>query len=235
MKDQVVIVTGAGGNLGSAVVDELTGSCSAIVRVLFENEGFEALEPGMDGKAATLTLGGIDTSRPEACATVVEKTLAAFGRIDGLVNTVGGFGMAPVSPDEVSLWDRFMSMNAKTAYCINAAVLKPMQEAGYGRIVNISAAPGLKAGAKQSAYAASKAAVLRLTEAIAAENRKLGISANCILPGTIDTPQNREAMPDANTDSWVTPEAIAKVIAFLLSPEGGLVTGGAIPATGKVA
>ncbi len=133
-----------------------------------------------------------------------------------------------------ALWEKFMSMNAKTAYCISAAVLKPMQEAGYGRIVHISAAPGQKAGARQAAYAASKSAVLRLTEAIAAENRKHGISANCILPGTIDTPQNREAMPDAKTDTWVKPESIARLIAFLMTPEGGVTTGGAIPATGKV-
>ncbi|MCO6185071.1 SDR family NAD(P)-dependent oxidoreductase [Rhizobium sp. L1K21] len=234
MSERVVMVTGASGNLGSAVVDVLMDSSAGIVRVVHDDVG-ETFEPAADGKAAVFTLGGIDTSDPQACALVVEKVLERFGRIDGLVNTVGGFGMAPVGLNDVAMWDRFMSMNAKTAYCISAAALKPMQDAGYGRIVNIAAAPGIKAGAQQAAYAASKAAVLRLTEALAAENRKHGISANCVLPGTIDTPQNRKAMPDSDRDGWVTPEAIAEVIAFLMSPEGGVVTGGAIPATGKAA
>ncbi|MBD1548128.1 SDR family NAD(P)-dependent oxidoreductase [Roseibium aggregatum] len=234
MKDRIVMVTGASGNLGSAVVDTLRPSCTGIVCVNYSGEATEQLELGADGKAALLTIGGTDTSSPEACQTAVDKCLAAFGRLDGLVNTVGGFGMGPVDDDGIALWEKFMSMNAKTAYCISAAVLKPMQEAGFGRIVHIAAAPGLKAGARQAAYAASKSAVIRLTEAIAAENRKHGISANCILPGTIDTPQNREAMPDANTDTWVKPESIARLIAFLMTPEGGVTTGGAIPATGKV-
>ncbi len=233
MKDRVIMVTGASGNLGSAVVDVLAASCAGIVRVDFTDAGVEDLTPASGGRAGVLTLGGIDTSKPEMCQMVVDKCLTAFGRLDGLVNTVGGFGVGPVDNDGLALWEKFMGMNAKTAYCINAAVLGPMQAAGYGRIVNIAAAPGLKAGARQAAYAASKAAVMRLTEAIAAENRKHGISANCILPGTIDTPQNRQAMPDANTDSWVTPEEIARLIAFLVSPEGGVVTGGALPATGK--
>jgi NAD(P)-dependent dehydrogenase (short-subunit alcohol dehydrogenase family) len=148
------------------------------------------------------------------------------------VNTVGGFKMGSVDEAGLAQWDALLAMNARTAYAISAAVLPSMRRAGYGRIVHIAAAPGLKSGAKQAAYAASKAAVMRLTEAIAAENRAHRISANCILPGTIDTPQNRAAMPDANTETWVPPAAIAKLVAFLISDDAGVVTGGAIPATG---
>jgi NAD(P)-dependent dehydrogenase (short-subunit alcohol dehydrogenase family) len=127
-----------------------------------------------------------------------------------------------------------MLLNAKVAMVTSAVVLPAIVAAGGGSVVHISASPGLKAAAGQAAYAASKAAVIRLVEAIAAEHRKDRISANCILPGTIDTPQNRAAMPAAAPDLWIAPQAIAEVIAFLISPAGRLVTGAAIPVNGLV-
>jgi NAD(P)-dependent dehydrogenase (short-subunit alcohol dehydrogenase family) len=127
-----------------------------------------------------------------------------------------------------------MLLNAKIALITNAAVLPAMQAAGYGRIVHIAAQPGIKATSGQAAYAASKAAVIRLVETIAAEHRADRITANCILPGTIDTPPNRASMPNAKPDIWIAPQSIAEVIAFLVSPAGAVVTGGAIPATGLV-
>jgi NAD(P)-dependent dehydrogenase (short-subunit alcohol dehydrogenase family) len=127
-----------------------------------------------------------------------------------------------------------MTLNARVAVVMSAAVLPAIVTAGRGSLVHIAAAPGLRAGAGQAAYAASKAAVVRLVEAIAAEHRSDRISANCILPGTIDTPQNRAAMPDAKRDGWVAPDSIAALIAFLVSPAGAVVTGAAIPATGQV-
>ncbi|HUG63208.1 MAG TPA: SDR family NAD(P)-dependent oxidoreductase, partial [Methylomirabilota bacterium] len=165
---------------------------------------------------------------------MVARALERFGSVSGLVNTVGGFKTGRVTADALDQWDMMMTLNARVALVTSAAVLPAMIAGGGGRIVHISAAPGLKAGAGQAAYAASKAAVIRLTESIAAEHRADGISANCILPGTIDTPQNRAAMPDAKTDSWIQPVAIANLIAFLVSDAGGVVTGGAIPATGRV-
>jgi len=167
-----------------------------------------------------------------SCQDAVRSAHDRFGRIDALVNTVGGFKMGPVAESGIDQWDALMTLNAGTAYAISAAVLPGMQNRKYGRIVHIAAAPGLKAGGRQAAYAASKAAVIRLTEAIAAENRSLRITANCILPGTIDTPQNREAMPDADTASWVPAEAIARLISFLVSSEASAVTGAAISAGG---
>jgi NAD(P)-dependent dehydrogenase (short-subunit alcohol dehydrogenase family) len=167
-----------------------------------------------------------------SCLGAVLKAHDRFGRVDALVNTVGGFKMGPVDQSGIDQWDALMSLNARTAYAISAAVLPGMQQRQYGRIVHIAAAPGLKAGGRQAAYAASKAAVIRLTEAIAAENRPHRITANCILPGTINTPQNREAMPDADTAGWVPPTAIAKLISFLVSEQASAVTGAAIAAGG---
>lgn len=230
--DMVIMVTGAAGNLGAAVVKEFTASGARVVSVERDSVPQAVPEDGSGG--GRLDIAGIDLADPAACQDAVQRTLDAFGRIDVLVNTVGGFRTGPVHETGLDQWDQLFQMNARTAYAISAAVLKPMREAAYGRIVHIAAAPGLKAGANQAAYAASKAAVIRLTEAIAAENRELRITANCILPGTIDTPQNRAAMPNAKTDGWVQPADIAKLIGFLVSPAGGIVTGAAIPATGPV-
>ncbi|UWM78854.1 SDR family NAD(P)-dependent oxidoreductase (plasmid) [Rhizobium sp. WSM4643] len=230
--EMVVMVTGAAGNLGAAVVKELASNGARVVSVE-RNLGADIAPAGCsDGEL--LEIGGIDLADLTACQDAVRRTLDAFGRIDALVNTVGGFRTGPVQESGFDQWDQMFQMNARTAYAISAAVLKPMQEVTYGRIVHIAAAPGLKAGANQAAYAASKGAVIRLTEAIAAENRDKRITANCILPGTIDTPQNRAAMPNAKTGSWVQPADIAKLIGFLISPAGGIVTGAAIPATGPV-
>jgi len=230
--DIVVMVTGAGGNLGGAVITKLIESgakVAAVERHLRDPSFRTSRQTG-----EILELDGVDLTDLSACQEAVRRSLEAFGRIDALVNTVGGFQTGAVEEQGLEQWDHMFQMNARTAYAISAAVLKPMQDAGYGRIVHIAAAPGLKAGANQAAYAASKGAVIRLTEAIAAENRNKRITANCILPGTIDTPQNREAMPNAKTDGWVQPADIAKLIGFLISPAGGIVTGAAIPATGPV-
>ncbi len=230
--EMIVMVTGAAGNLGAAVVKELTIDGARVVAV--ERNLGAALSSESRSGGDLLEIGGIDLTDPAACQDAVERTLDVFGRLDALVNTVGGFQTGPVNELGLNQWDQMFQMNARSAYAISAAVLKPMQKAGYGRIVHIAAAPGLKAGSNQAAYAASKGAVIRLTEAIAAENRDKRITANCILPGTIDTPQNRAAMPNAKTDSWVQPADIAKLIGFLVSPAGGIVTSAAIPATGPV-
>lgn len=228
----VVVVTGADGNLGAAVVTELASSGARVVSVARNLRADVA--PGGRPGGELLEIGGIDLADLTACQDAVRRTLDAFGRIDALVNTVGGFQTGPVGELGLNQWDQMFQMNARTAYAISAAVLTPMREAAYGRIVHIAAAPGLKAGANQAAYAASKGAVIRLTEAIAAENRDKRITANCVLPGTIDTPQNRAAMPNAKTDGWIQPADIAKLIGFLVSPAGGVVTGAAIPATGRM-
>jgi NAD(P)-dependent dehydrogenase (short-subunit alcohol dehydrogenase family) len=227
-----VIVTGAAGNLGRAVVARLCAEGLAVVCVDRTQEGLAALIGTLPGDANVLACAASDLGDPAAGKAMVEAAVERFGGIDGLVNTVGGFATGRVETDAYAQWDMMMTLNARVALVTSIAVLPVMKAAGHGRIVHISAAPGLKAGAQQAAYAASKAAVLRLTESIAAEHRADGITANCILPGTIDTPQNRAAMPDAKTASWVAPAAIAQLIAFLVSAQGGVVTGGAIPATG---
>ncbi|WP_371412720.1 SDR family NAD(P)-dependent oxidoreductase [Agrobacterium sp. LAD9] len=232
--ESVVLVTGAGGNLGRAVVQELASRGAGLVCVERSLEALDDAASDLPPGTQILKIGGIDLADMGSCQEVVAKAIVRFGRIDALANTVGGFQTGPVEEAGIAQWEHLFHINARTAYTISAAVLKPMQDAGYGRIVHVAAAPGLKAGAHQAAYAASKGAVIRLTEAIAAENRDKRITANCILPGTIDTPQNRSAMPNAKTSSWVQPTDIAKLIGFLISPAAGIVTGAAILATGRI-
>jgi NAD(P)-dependent dehydrogenase (short-subunit alcohol dehydrogenase family) len=138
--------------------------------------------------------------------------------VDVLVNTVGGFRAGtPLHETPLETFDFMMNLNARTVYIAARAVLPPMLARGYGKIISIAARPGLEGRANQAAYAASKAAVLRLTESMAAEYKMKGINVNAVIPGTIDTPQNRAAMPDAEVSKWVQPESLADVIAFLAS------------------
>lgn len=227
-----VIVTGAAGNLGRAVATRLAAEGVNLVCVDRTTEALDALVATFPSETKVLTFAAVDLSDPVLAQTMVEAAVDCFGGVDALVNTVGGFATGRVATDAFAQWDMMMTLNARVALVTSIAVLPVMQAASYGRIVHIAAAPGLKAGAHQAAYAASKAAVIRLTESIAAEHRNDRITANCILPGTIDTPQNRAAMPDAKATVWVSSNSIARLIAFLISPEAAVVTGGAIPATG---
>jgi len=228
-----LIVTGASGNLGSVVAQVLLRQGARVICVDRVERQFDLAEHGFDPDRI-LWISGRDLSEKAEVDAVVVEAEARFGKITGLVNTVGGFATGRVTAEAPDQWDMMMLLNAKVALVTSAAVLPGMMAAGYGRIVHIAAQPGLKAAAGQSAYAASKAAVIRLVEAIAAEHRGDRITANCVMPGTIDTPTNRASMPNAKADVWIPPLAIANLIAFLVSPEGAVVTGAAIPATGLV-
>jgi NAD(P)-dependent dehydrogenase (short-subunit alcohol dehydrogenase family) len=233
LNNECVIVTGASGNLGSVVARMLAGRGARLVCVDRREHRLDLSDDGIDPDRV-LWISGHDLSDKAAMDHVVAAAQAQFGKVTGLVNTVGGFAIGRVTAEALDQWDMMMTLNAKVALVTSAAVLPAMVAAGQGRIVHISAQPGLKAAAGQAAYAASKAAVIRLVEAIAAEHRGDRITANCVLPGTIDTAANRAAMPDAKPDVWIPPAAIAELIAFLVSPAGAVVTGAAIPATALV-
>ncbi|MCB1524853.1 MAG: SDR family oxidoreductase [Rhodoblastus sp.] len=230
VEQRVVIVTGAGGNLGAAVAAEMNRQGASLVCVDYAAASLEALEKSLSPASGLLALSGLDLTRHEDAQKMVAATLDKFGRVDALVNTVGGFRMAPVV-DALDDWDFLMNINARAALATSAAVAPVMKQRGFGRIVHIAAGAGNKGGAEMSVYSAAKAAVMRITESLAEELSADGVTVNCILPGTIDTPQNRAAMPDADTSRWVPPSDIAKVIAFLISDMAGAVTGAAIPVT----
>lgn len=232
--EQVVLVTGASGNLGMAVAEAFC-QVGANLALLDKSKGsMDDLYPGWKQSPAALLLEGVDASDPQAVERAVAEVLGRFGRIDVLVNAVGGYraGM-PVHETPLETWDFMLNLNARTAFVVSRAVIPSMLERRRGKIINISASSALKGSANSAAYSASKSAVARLTESMAEEYKRRGINVNAILPGTIDTPQNRQDMPGADTSRWVKPPELARVILFLASEEANPIHGALIPVYGK--
>lgn len=224
---QRVVVTGAFGALGRVVVQSLVASGAAVAALDHAPAPVETI-------AGVHAFGGIDLADAEAARTALQQANQALGGIDALVNIAGGFRWETVAEGSLDTWDRLYRLNLRTAVAASQAALPFLLAAGGGRIVNIGAAGAVKAGTGMGAYAASKAGVARLTEAMAEEFKDRGITVNALLPSIIDTPANRADMPDADTSRWVTPEQLAGVVRFLLSEPATAITGALIPVTGRV-
>ena len=230
---RVVIVTGAGGNLGAATLARLSRRGAHLVAADRRDEVLQRSLAATDDPGRHLAVAGIDLTEETDCATLVGRAMDRFGRLDGLVTTVGGFAAAPLAQTDAGLLLQMMRINAVTTLNIMRAVLPPMRAAGAGSVVVVGAASARKASAGIAAYAAAKSAALRMVESFADELRPEGVRVNAVLPGTIDTPQNRAAMPDAEHATWVSPDQIADVIGFLLSDAAAGVSGALIPVTGR--
>lgn len=232
-EDKVVVVTGAAGNLGRAVAQAFAARGARLAMLDLNEEGIQAiideLPAGTEAGAFTVNL-----LESESVNRTMAGVIARFGRIDVLANIAGGFSMGPLVQDtDDRAWDFMMNLNARSVFYSCRAAIPNMLENGGGSIINVSARAALEGKARMAPYCASKAAVKTLTESLAAENKFDNINVNCILPGTIDTPQNREAMPDANFENWVPPAALADVVVFLASQAARCVTGAAIPVYGR--
>jgi NAD(P)-dependent dehydrogenase (short-subunit alcohol dehydrogenase family) len=231
---KVVIVTGSVGNLGQATARSLLGVGAKTVLVDRSNDRLQENYPDLVNSSDHLLAGGADLTNPDSLQRMVQSACDRFGRIDALVNTVGGWrGGKPVHETDLADWDFLFEVNLRTTLLSCRAVIPQMLRQRYGKIVNVASRDGLAGGPGYSAYSASKSAVLRLTESMAAELKSSDINVNCIMPGTIDTPQNRKAMPNADFAKWVTPEAIADVILFLISDAARAISGAALPVYGK--
>ena len=231
--NQVVIITGASGNLGNALVERFRAAGAKLVLVERNAGKLKQAYPDL-ADHPDHSIAGADLTNAEAMKAAVDATIARFGRVDVLVNTVGCFRAGtPLHETPLDTFDFLMNLNARTVYIAAQAVLPTMLAQGRGKIISIAARPGLEGRANQAAYSASKAAVLRLTESMAAEYRMQNINVNCIIPGTIDTPQNRTAMPDSDFSKWVQPESLADVVAFLASDLARDVHGVALSVVGK--
>jgi NAD(P)-dependent dehydrogenase (short-subunit alcohol dehydrogenase family) len=221
-KSQTVMVTGAGGNLGRALAAHFA-SLGAQLALL--DLKIQAQAPQLALPVNLLEQAEVDAA--------VQKTLERFGRIDVLCNIAGGFRMGdPVHATPDKTWNFLMDLNARTLLHMTRAVVPHMIKAGRGKIVNVGAFAAQKGAANMGAYIASKSAVIRLTESMAAELREQGINVNCVLPTVIDTPENRAAMPKADPARWVAPQELARVIAFLASEDARAIHGAALPVTG---
>jgi NAD(P)-dependent dehydrogenase (short-subunit alcohol dehydrogenase family) len=208
---RVVMVTGAAGNLGAAVGKAFTDLGDIVVPV-------------------DLPTNLLDQAQVDAA---VKKAIAEHKRIDVLCNIAGGFRMgSPVHETSDKDWNFLLDLNARTVLHTARAVVPHMLAAGGGKIINIGAYGAQRGAAQMGAYIASKSAVIRLTETMAAELREKNINVNCILPTVIDTPQNRAAMPKADPGKWIAPKDLASVILFLASDGARAIHGAALPVTG---
>jgi NAD(P)-dependent dehydrogenase (short-subunit alcohol dehydrogenase family) len=223
--DRCVMITGAAGNLGRAVAGAF-GALGARLVLLDRQRG------GLKDDQKTLFIQ-TDLLDPASVRAAVDKAIARFGRIDVLCNLAGGFRMGPAvheTPD--ADWNFLLDLNARSVLQMARAVVPVMLEAGGGRIVNVGAYAAQKGVAQMGAYVASKSAVIRLTETMAAELREKNINVNCVLPTIIDTPENRASMPDADPKRWVAPQDLAQAIVFLASDRARAIHGAALPITG---
>jgi NAD(P)-dependent dehydrogenase (short-subunit alcohol dehydrogenase family) len=225
---KVLVVTGSYGALGQAVAATLSGYGA---RLALLDHG---IMPSTALPAGSLHYGGIDLTQEDAAQAVMERVFKEAGRLDGLINAAGGFHWEKLAGGTLDSWDSMYKLNLRTAVVSCQAVLPYLLQAGGGRIVNVGAMGAIRAAAGMGAYAASKAGVAKLTEALAEELKDRGITVNAILPSTLDTPKNRLDMPHADFTRWVTPVEAAEVIAFLVSDAARAVTGALIPVAGRV-
>jgi NAD(P)-dependent dehydrogenase (short-subunit alcohol dehydrogenase family) len=233
-KNRAVVVTGAAGQLGMAVTRAFLESGAQVTCVDKARDRLQ--EVYSEGSSSTdhLYAVSIDVNDPKSVKGMVEDTINRFGRLDVLVNTVGGFRAgSPVHETPLETWDFMMNLNARSAFITSQAVIPQMLKQGSGGIIHIAARPGITGKASMAAYSASKSVVIRLTESMAAEYKEFGIRVNCIIPGTIDTPQNRRDMPGADSSHWVKPASLAEVILFLASDTARDIHGAAIPVYGR--
>jgi 3-oxoacyl-[acyl-carrier protein] reductase len=233
VKGKTVVVTGAFGALGGAVA-EAAAREGALVAAL----DFAATAPaGLDQRLGrdALLIGGIDLTSPQEADRAMAQVQNKFQGIDALLNVAGGFRwetIADAADDRT--WERMFAMNLKTVLNASRAALPYLLNSSAGRIVNVGAEAANRAAEGMGPYAASKAAVHRLTESLADELKLKNVTVNAVLPSTIDTPLNRKDMPTADFSRWVAPKDIAAVMLFLASDAARAVTGALIPVSGRV-
>jgi NAD(P)-dependent dehydrogenase (short-subunit alcohol dehydrogenase family) len=225
---KIIIVTGAAGNVGSALAALLASRGARIAAVDTLKDRLEAVTAGLAGRGH-LALSDFDLTDAAATNALVANIQETCGRLDGVGTTVGGFAMAKLADAGLDQWDHMFALNVKTTWNIFRAAVPVMRQGGGGALVGIGSAAGLKGSAEMAAYGATKSAVMRLTESLADELRADRIRVNAVLPSTIDTPQNRAAMPGADRSRWVKPSEVAEAMAFLLSDQASGVTGALLP------
>jgi NAD(P)-dependent dehydrogenase (short-subunit alcohol dehydrogenase family) len=227
LKGRIFAVTGGFGVLGSALGEALVQAGAGVALI---GRG----RPPADVPANALALGGVDLGDEAAARAAMDQAVRHFGRLDGLVNVAGGFEWEKIEGGRVDTWERMFAINVRTALLASQAALPHLLARGHGRIVNVGAAAAGQAALGMGAYTAAKSGVARLTEAMAEEFKDRGITVNAVLPSILDTAANRADMPKADPARWVPPQALARVVLFLLSDDAAPITGALIPVKGRV-
>jgi NAD(P)-dependent dehydrogenase (short-subunit alcohol dehydrogenase family) len=227
MKGKVVLVTGANGGLGSYVTQAFLDAGAAVVGTSRKIQQSDFDSPSFRAMAAEISTG-------ESAKVLVDQVLTRFGRLDVLAHTVGGFaGGQSIADTDDATFQRMFDLNLNSVFHILRATIPPLRQTGDGRIIAIGSRAAAEPGAGVGAYSGSKAAMVSLIRTVALENKDAGLRANVILPGTMDTPANRKAMPNANFSKWVRPAAVAGLITWLAGDAGKDINGAVIPVYGS--
>jgi NAD(P)-dependent dehydrogenase (short-subunit alcohol dehydrogenase family) len=230
---KVVIVAGGTGGLGRSVSLAFLNEGATVAVTYRHEEEFVALKSDAGATASALSGQKIDVTDERQTAKFAEEAIVKLGRVDALVNTVGGYaGGIPLVTMETSVLEQMLSLNLRSGFNLSRAVLPAMLKQAHGSIVNVAAKAAFDHGAGASAYAASKAAAVAMMDSLAADVKCTGVRVNSILPSIIDTAANRQAMPGSKFAIWPKPEDIASVILFLCSDESRVIHGAAIPVYG---
>ena len=228
---KVALITGAAGNLGTAVAAAFLAAGAQLALVDLDMGRLEQVYPN---HAPARLLLAADLLDEASVARAVDAAAATFGRIDIVCNIAGGFTSGTAVHETPSgTWRAMFDLNAMSVVNVAKAVVPRMIAAGAGNIVNVAAAASVRGQPNMAPYIVAKNAVVRLTESMAAELRGYGVCVCCVMPTIIDTPQNRQAMPGADTSQWTPPAAIVEVILFLASDAAMIVTGGSIQLAGR--
>jgi NAD(P)-dependent dehydrogenase (short-subunit alcohol dehydrogenase family) len=226
MKDKVVLITGANGGLGNAVTEaflatgaKVAGASRQISKDEFKSANFYAFPAELSSLAAAKKLA--------------DDVVKQCGKIDVLVHLIGAFAaVGPIADTDDATWQKMMDLNLNSAFHVVRAVLPHIRKSRGGRILAIGSRMALEPQPGVGAYEVSKAALVALIRTLALENKDLSITANIVLPDTMDTPANRAAMPKADTSKWVQPQAVADLLVALAGPAGAAVSGAVIPVYG---
>lgn len=231
--DKVAVVTGASGALGGVVARRLFAAGARLALVDRGIDRLPALWPEAEGEPERLAFFACDLAQHAAVARCAEEIAARFGHIDHLFNIAGAYrGGETIEEAPDAIWTMLWEANFLSALHLCRAVVPGMRQRGSGSIVNVGSRASLGGDAGAAPYSIAKTAVVRLTESLAAEVREHGVRVNAVLPGTLDTPANRHAMPEADPRAWVDPLALADAMLFLASPQARAVTGVALPVFG---
>jgi NAD(P)-dependent dehydrogenase (short-subunit alcohol dehydrogenase family) len=223
---KVAIITGAKGGLGSFVTKAFLDAGAAVAGVSRSISDADFAHPQFLGVAAEL-------SSRAAAESVMETVRTRFGRVDVVVHLMGGFaGGTNVADTDDATFERMVDLNLRSTFHVLGAGARVMRDQGRGRLLAIASKSAVEASPGSGVYAASKAAVVSLVRTFAAELRDSGVTVNVVLPGTMDTPQNRAAMPQANPSQWVQPSEVALLLVHLASDASNGISGAAIPIYG---